>query len=328
MLALANLVDIWQSAYGIPLYSFAPFGVLALTVCLALALAEVQARARQELQEKTRQLAHAEKLVSLGTLVAGVAHEINNPNNAIRLNATTLEKMWQGLEPVLDEYAEEHGDFTVGGLTHRELKEEVASALQRTTRNSERIHKIVEGLRVFARKDEGSYEERIDCNAIVTEAISVLEGTIRRSTRNFRLELGEGLPALKGNVQRLEQVVINLVNNARQALTADTQGIAVSTAYDADSKNVLIVVRDEGKGMDAKTLVRTSEAFFTTKGPDEGTGLGLSICRGIVERHGGRLDIESEKGLGTTARIVLPVSADPRGGAPHQASAPSRRPAG
>jgi polar amino acid transport system substrate-binding protein len=108
----------------------------------------------------------------MGTLVSSVAHEINNPNNAIRLNAGTLERSWKEIERILDEYAGENGEFMIGGMTYGEFKQELPQALSRTTRNSERIRRIVEELRAFARKDEGRYDEMVDVNQVVRESLS------------------------------------------------------------------------------------------------------------------------------------------------------------
>jgi signal transduction histidine kinase len=120
------------------------------------------------------------------------------------------------------------------------------------------------------------------------------------------LSVATELPYVKGNALRLEQVVVNLLNNARQALSGDNKGIFVSTAIDQTQYMISITVRDEGCGMDKKTLERIKEPFFTTKGSAEGTGLGLSICNQIVGKHGGALKIESESGKGTVASILMP----------------------
>ena len=122
-----------------------------------------------------------------------------------------------------------------------------------------------------------------------------------------KVTYGDNIPVIKGNVQRLEQVVINLINNARQALADEQNGVFVLTNYNEKDREVTITVRDEGKGMDKKTLEHITEPFFTTKGPKEGTGLGLSICNRIIKKHGGTLELDSREGKGTTARVILPV---------------------
>ncbi|MBD3239877.1 MAG: hypothetical protein GF331_04775 [Chitinivibrionales bacterium] len=291
-----------ESAGGAFLYGF-----MALLVAQAYALAHRHSIAEKMSVKHRDQLAHAEKLASLGTLVSGVAHEITSPNSAVRLSSSTLRRAWAELEPVLDEYRREHGEFAIGGFTYEEFKDEVAQALERTSRSSERIEKLVGDLRAFARKDDGRYDEDVDVNAVVRDALELIGPTVRKATRALRVALAEDIPHVKGNHQRLEQVVINLLNNARQALTDPRQGITVSTSYDSTRGSLLLAIADEGRGIDRKTLTQLKQPFFTTKTEAEGTGLGLSICRGIVERHGGSLDIGSKPGAGTQVRVLIPV---------------------
>ena len=303
--AICAIIDTSMGYIGVTVTAYGHLGALALLICQATVLARRSARNRKEIFLKQQQLAHAEKLAAMGTLVGSVAHEINNPNNAIMLGATTLERTWRGVMPVLDEYAGEHGDFSVGGMSYAELKQEIPEALRRTTRNSERIKRIVEDLRRFSRKDEGSYNEHVDINGVVRGAIGVMEHTLRKSTANLQISLSQDIPTIKGNAQRLEQVIINLLNNARQALPSPDRGIFIATAFDKTEAVVTITVRDQGRGMDKKTLEQIEQPFFTTKGEGEGTGLGLSICRRIVKKHGGQIVIESNKGDGTTVTIHI-----------------------
>lgn len=296
-----------ESAGGAFLYGF-----MALLLTQAYALACRHSAAEKMSVKHRDQLAHAEKLASLGTLVSGVAHEITSPNSAVRLSSSTLRRAWAELEPVLDEYRREHGEFAIGGFTYEEFKDEVAQALERTSRSSERIEKLVGDLRAFARKDDRRYDEDVDVNAVVRDALELIGPTVRKATRVLRVDLAEDIPHVRGNHQRLEQVVINLLNNARQALTDPRQGITVSTSYDSAGRSLLLTVGDEGRGIDSKTLAQLEQPFFTTKTQAEGTGLGLSICRGIVERHGGSLEISSRPGQGTEVRVVIPVAGEER----------------
>ena len=136
----------------------------------------------------------AEKLVTIGTLTAGVAHEINNPNNALMLSLQSHEQTWKELQPVLDSYAEEHGDFEVGGYLYSELKEEMPESLHRASMNSERIKKIVEDLRSFARKDEGALDEDVNINTVVENALGLVGNVIRKKTRNLKITYEVNMP--------------------------------------------------------------------------------------------------------------------------------------
>ena len=144
-------------------------------------------------------------------------------------------------------------------------------------------------------------------NATVTAALGVVDYVVRRSTRNLNLDLAPGLPIVKGNSQYLEQVVINLVRNACQALADIDRAVTIATSFDATNRVVALTVSDEGSGMDEETCRKVLTPYFTTKG-EEGTGLGLSICKNIVTLHHGSISIESEVGKGTAIRITLPVT--------------------
>jgi polar amino acid transport system substrate-binding protein len=128
-----------------------------------------------------------------------------------------------------------------------------------------------------------------------------------KATTHFSVEYGDSLPPLKGNFQRFEQVIINLIQNACQALPNAQRGIFLSTSYDEKRGCVIVKLQDEGMGIPADVLPHIAEPFFTTKYDFGGLGLGLSISSRIVKEHGGTLNFTSEQGKGTTAEIVLPV---------------------
>ncbi|MCP4647871.1 MAG: histidine kinase, partial [bacterium] len=172
--------------------------MLLLIFCEATALAQWFAQSQRENLLQKEQLAHSEKLVTIGTLTAGVAHEINNPNNALMLSLQSHEQTWKELQPVLDAYAGEHGDFEVGGYLYSELKEEMPESLHRASMNSERIKQIVEDLRSFARKDEGVLSEDVNINTVVENSLVLVGNVIRKKTRNLKITLGGNIPTVKG----------------------------------------------------------------------------------------------------------------------------------
>ena len=147
-------------------------------------------------------------------------------------------------------------------------------------------------------------------NDVVRTAVSILNHEIMKGTHRFDLELGEGIPPVSGSSQELEQVVINLVNNALQALPSNGQGITVSTRAVPETGEVEVNVADEGVGMSPEVLERTKEPFFSTRLDSGGLGLGLSICRSIVKDHRGTLAFESGVGKGTLAIVRLPAIVD------------------
>ena len=154
----------------------------------------------------------------LGTLVSSVAHEINNPNNFIMLNAPLLKEAWQHVLPILDEYYEKNRDFMIGGMRYTEMRDRIPRLFSGISDGSKRIKQIVEDLRDFVRRDASDMNQSVDVNAVLRSAISLLSNMITKSTSHFSVKYGEKLPKLRGNSHRLEQVIINLIQNACQAL--------------------------------------------------------------------------------------------------------------
>ncbi len=269
---------------------------------------------RKQMEEEARlhqqQLMHAGKMVALGTLVSGVAHEINNPNNFIMLNAPLLKEAWQHVLPILDEYYEKNKDFTIGGMRYPGIRDRIPRLLSGMTDGSKQIQQIVEDLRGFVKRDSSDMNQSVDVNAVLRSAISLLSNMITKSTSHFSVSYAGKLPVLKGNSHRLEQVMINLIQNACQALPDKHKGIALSTSYDEKVSGIVVKVRDEGAGIPADILPHITDSFFTTKSDSGGIGLGLSISSRIVKEHGGTLTFASEPGKGTTVEIVLPCSSD------------------
>jgi signal transduction histidine kinase len=136
----------------------------------------------------------------------------------------------------------------------------------------------------------------------------MLENQIKKYTDNFHVECEENIPKIKGSNQQIEQVIINLIINALQALSDRKCGIRIFTSFDKKTNSVMIEVIDEGKGMSEGLLERITEPFFTTKHDSGGTGLGLSISYAIIKEHKGSLEFKSEPGKGTTAYVRLPVN--------------------
>jgi signal transduction histidine kinase len=263
--------------------------------------------AEEELRLQQEQLVHADKLVALGTLTAGVAHEINNPNNAILLASQANDEAFSKIVPVLKEAFEANSVEIAGGFTFDEIAQSIGESSARITRNSRRIKQIVEDLKSFAGKDSGIFDQEVELGSVVESAIRLLENPIRKSTRRFSLFLAKGLPRVRGNAQRLEQVVINIVQNACYALSDPDKAIRVKTGSGDGRNEVFVEVDDEGVGMDENTKRRIFDPFFTTRRGAGGTGLGMPISARIVKDHKGRIEIVSEKGKGTRMRIILPA---------------------
>jgi PAS domain S-box-containing protein len=264
-------------------------------------LSEEQARLHEQ------QMMQVSKMVALGTLVSGVAHEINNPNNFIMLNTPLLLEAWESSKPILEEYFEKNGDFLIGGMPYTEMRGNIPVLFSGILDGSKRIKQIIEDLRDFIRRDGSDMTQWFDVNGVIRSAISLLSNILMKATTHFFVEYGDSLPPLKGNFQRFEQVIINLIQNACQALPNTQRGIFLSTSYDEKRGCVIVKLQDEGVGIPADVLPHIEEPFFTTKHDFGSLGLGLSISSRIVKEHGGTLNFTSEKGKGTTAEIVLPI---------------------
>jgi polar amino acid transport system substrate-binding protein len=170
-----------------------------------------------------------------------------------------------------------------------------------------RIKRIVEDLKDFARRDDADLSAAVDLNAVVAAALRLVDNSIRKATRHFAVEYAAEPPRFRGNHQRIEQVVVNLVLNACQALPDSERGIYLRTWHDAGQQAVLLEVRDEGEGIAQEQLPHLTDPFFTTKRETGGTGLGLSVSAGIVKEHGGSLAFCSAVGAGMTVVLTLPA---------------------
>jgi len=266
---------------------------------------------RKQIEEQAKihqqQLMQAGKMVALGTLVSSVAHEINNPNNFIMLNTPILSEAWKGAMPILNEYYERNGDFVIGGIKYTEMCDNITMLFSGILDGAKRIKQIVENLKDFVMRDASDMTQSVDINAVLRSAISLLSNVIMKSTNHFSVEYGKNLPVLRGNFQRFEQVIINLVQNACQSLPDERKGIFASTSYDEKRRSIVVKVEDQGTGIPSENLSHITEPFYTTKSDSGGLGLGLSISSRIVKEHGGTLTFTSEPGKGTKAEIVLPM---------------------
>ncbi|MBI4680488.1 MAG: GHKL domain-containing protein [Nitrospirae bacterium] len=272
----------------------------------------IKKQAEEQVREKEAKiiqakLIHANKMTSLGTLVSGVAHEINNPNSFIMSNAQLFNDIWKDIFLLLEEHYRKNGDFPIGNMMFSEIQSLVPRLLNTITKGTERIKNIVDSLKNFARADTGNLDEKVDVNKVVETAIFFLNAEIRKFTDNFHVACKDNVPFVRGSSRQLEQVVINLLMNALQALDNRERGIWISTSQDEIAGSVLIKIKDEGCGIQKEILDRITEPFFTTKLNQGGTGLGLSISYAIVKEHKGSMEFTSEPGKGTIACITLPV---------------------
>jgi len=270
---------------------------------------DITERKRVEEKERIRQeqLVQTDKLAALGTLVSGVAHEINNPNNSIMLNIPIIRQVWHQAYPIFEEYHKQYGDFVLAGMPYTLVRKYIADLMADIESSSERIKVIVEDLKNFARPGDVELSEEVDVNAVVKAAVNLVFNLIHKSTSDFQVEYDNKVSLIRGNSQRLEQVMVNLIQNACHALVDKHQMIRVKIESSPDGNFVEVRVRDTGSGIKAGHLKKITDPFFTTKRDRGGTGLGLSVSLSIVKEHSGSLSFDSAPGKGTEVLMRLPV---------------------
>jgi two-component system, NtrC family, sensor kinase len=231
------------------------------------------------LGSREAEMLQSKKLASLGTLTAGVAHEITNPVNNISMLAETYEAMGEELP-----------------------ESERLEMMRQIGRECGRIHGIVTNLLDFSKPKAASMQP-VAVNALVHDTLPLVRNMLHVSNIDLRLDLAEETPRALADTAQMHQVLVNLITNAIQSMKPGGL-LRVATQSDADTAR--IVIADNGKGIPPDALPHIFDPFFSTKGT-EGTGLGLSVSYGIIKNHGGRLQVESTVGAGTTCRIELPA---------------------
>ena len=233
------------------------------------------------LAQSEKQIAQADKLASIGQLASGIAHEINNPLGIILGYAQLLSR---NEEP--------------GSQKHEDLKI--------IEKHVKACKTIVEDLLNFARNSKPA-QNRVDINALIREVLTFVRRRSGLDALTIIENFDPGVPALTVDEKKIKQVLINLLMNAQHA-TGNRGTITLATAYEADPGQVKIHVKDDGHGIEKENLRRIFDPFFTTKPTGEGTGLGLTVSYGIIQSHGGQIDVQSEPGLGTEFILTLPVT--------------------
>ena len=264
-------------------------------------------KAYATLSERQRQLVQTEKQASLGQLVAGIAHEINNPIQFIYGNMAILAEAFSDAMPLLDAQSATHPDLRIARLDYPFFRKQVPILLADMANGAARIGAIVRDLKTFARRDEGAPDEIVDLNEAVLASLRLLHDVVRYL--RVEQDLDPGLPRLRGNLTQLEQVVVNTVQNAAEAVGRHTPGgiIRVRTRAEDSGRRVRLSVEDNGGGIPPEVRDRIFDPFFTTKQRSGGTGLGLAITYGIIQQHRGEIEVETEVGAGTVFHFLLPV---------------------
>ncbi len=268
------------------------------------------------LSEAQVQLIQSEKLASIGQLAAGMAHEINNPIGYVQSNLSSLEKYVQDLLEMLKAYESaeaamgDSGNDTRTQLRARKdaldvefLKTDIPNLISESRQGIQRVKKIVQDLKDFSRIDHAVEWVHADLHKCLESTVNIVYNELKYKADIVK-EYG-ALPEVECLASQLNQVFVNLLMNAAHAIEGPRGTITIRTGVEGD--DAWVEVSDTGQGIAAENLGRIFEPFFTTKPVGKGTGLGLSLSYGIVQRHGGRIDVSSEVGVGTTFRVVVPL---------------------
>jgi signal transduction histidine kinase len=253
------------------------------------------------------QLLQSEKLASLGFLISGIAHEVINPNNFISFNIPIMRSYLQELIPIIDEYAKAHQDFELFGMSYPEFRKDIFKLLDNIEHGAKRINNTVSELREFSRRKDKVRLDWVDIEQVIDKGIALSRNKIRRMVKSLEINIADDMPLAYTDPEILEQVLINLLINAAQAANKADSWIKVKVSLGTVWQGHLIIeVSDNGAGMDKETRQKVFDPFFTTKPLREGTGMGLYLCHNFVELLGGRIEVESELGIGSTFKVVLP----------------------
>jgi two-component system NtrC family sensor kinase len=238
-------------------------------------------KAEEERKKMEQQLQFAGRLAAVGELAAGVAHELNNPLAAVLLYSQLLK-------------------------SRNDLDESLAGDIEIVHREAERATRITGSLLSFARRHKPE-KSPVSLNEVIMKSAELNAYQMKLKNIEVEMDLDSDLPVTMADFHQLQQVFVNIINNAEQAMSDDHEQHALRITSRQSGDMIRITFADDGPGISEENIKRVFDPFFTTKEVGKGTGLGLSICYGIVEEHGGRISVESTPGQGATFTVEIPV---------------------
>jgi PAS domain S-box-containing protein len=268
-------------------------------------------RIRQEGELRLQQMIQTHKLTALGEVVAGIAHEINNPISFMAYNIPVLEEIWNEVEEIITANGVNHPAWKKKGLTQQEICQHMREIIEAFKIGGSRINRIITGLKEFSRSDETTHKKLMTIQDVIEGALIIVGAQIRMTVSQIDQDIADNIPPLQGHFQKLEQVLTNLMINAHQAIPAGKKGrIVIRCRYIERLNAVVLEVEDNGEGMDPETMDHIFEPFFTTRRDRDGTGLGLSISYGLIKEHHGIIGVMSRPGKGSKVSIFLPLDGE------------------
>lgn len=282
--------ELWKTQIlTLIIFIFGCIAIIAVAFLLPQHIVKLISKADMKSEAMNKQVVESGKLATIGELAAGIAHEINNP------------------VAIMVEEAGWIGDL----LEEEDLKEcenlnEFTRALDQINTQGRRCKEITHKLLSFARKTDTTIND-VQINEVITEMVSLTDKMAKYNNITIETDLHEGIPYIRISPSELQQVILNLINNAIDAMEKTGGKIKIETKPSAIEKNNLVIsMVDNGPGIPKNNLGRIFDPFFTTKAVGKGTGLGLSICYGIIQKMGGKIDVHSQVGVGTKFRIWIP----------------------
>lgn len=253
-----------------------------------------------------RDLTHTQKGASLRIFVSGIAHELGNLNNCITFNVPILRDYLKELVPIIDVYARNHKEFELFGMSYPEFRKDVFRILDNMEHASSRITEMGSDLKEFARVASTEKQRWVEVSSVIMKSVDLCREQIRKTVKSFEVNIAEDVPLIFTDPVALEQVLVNLLINAAQAVDGDDFRVMLSAKLGNTLQDYLIIeVSDNGSGMDEETKEKIFDPFFTTKRDMRQSGLGLFICRNLIEGLAGQIEVESEPGEGSVIRVLL-----------------------
>jgi signal transduction histidine kinase/CheY-like chemotaxis protein len=254
-----------------------------------------------------KSLLRTEKLASIGVLSSGVAHEINNPNNFIMFNIPILRRYLGAILPVVKEHSASLSESSLFGMSFEEFEKDLFDLTDSIEKGSERIKSIVAELKDFSSLGDKEEMEWKSPEQTIEQAVRISSVQLKNKVKHFEIDIPKDLPDALFDVRGLEQVIVNLLINAAQAADKKDSWIRIKAKVNGEATPLYVIeISDNGCGMEEKIISKIFDPFYTTKPPDIGTGLGLYVCYNLIEKMGGRIEVMSHAGIGSTFSICLP----------------------
>jgi PAS domain S-box-containing protein len=265
-------------------------------------------RIRQEGELRLQQMIQTHKLTALGEVVAGVAHEINNPISFIAYNVPVLEEIWNTIEEILTTNGLNHPDWKKKGLSQQDVCQNMREIIEAFKIGGNRINRVITSLKEFSRSDETTQKKPVAISDVIQGALIIVGAQVRMTVSKIDQDIAKNIPPINGHFQKIEQVIANLMINAHQAIVAGKKGRIVIRCHYIERLNAVVVeVEDNGRGIEREIIDHIFDPFFTTRRDRDGTGLGLSISYGLIKEHHGIISVLSRPGLGSRFSVYLPV---------------------